>query len=125
MCDICNQMCDYIKDNFGHIVDPNDLQELIESSPLIGEPKKEKGFVKGIINNFKENAKKDKIVRDKIKEAEYQERLKQAEIIGKKKIEIKAQKKIDAMSQKKKAFGFGEYEKNKDKKYNFITGRYE
>ena len=34
MCEICEQICQYIREVFGHTVDPHQLEHLIESSPL-------------------------------------------------------------------------------------------
>lgn len=35
MCQICENICIFIYEVFGHSVNPNDLAELIESSPLV------------------------------------------------------------------------------------------
>ena len=34
MCEICESICKEIRETFGHKVDPEKLEELIESSPL-------------------------------------------------------------------------------------------
>lgn len=34
MCEICEEICDYIKETFGHVVDPKNLEILIENSPV-------------------------------------------------------------------------------------------
>jgi len=34
MCEICKAMCKEIQEIFGHVIDPKELEKLIEGSPL-------------------------------------------------------------------------------------------
>ena len=86
------------------------------------------GFINNLKKSFAKSAEKDRMVREKIKEVEFQERMKQAEVFAKAKVEAKVKKKLDSINGKKKPIGkiFAMSEEEKARgNYNLITGKYE
>jgi hypothetical protein len=86
------------------------------------------GFITNLKESIKKSAEQDRLVRERIKEVEFEERMKQAEVLAKAKVDARVKKKIDAINGKRKPLGkiFAVPEGEKDKgNYNFITGKFE
>jgi len=85
-------------------------------------------FIDDIKKSMAKSSEQNKEVRDKIKEIEFEERMKQAEIIARARIKSKADKKIASFNpkvgDKPKFFSLSKIEDGKGK-YNYITGKYE
>lgn len=86
------------------------------------------GFISNIKESFTKSMDQNRQVRDKIKEIEFQERMIQAEVFAKAKVEANVKKKLDRINGVRKPMGkiFAVPKGEEDKgNYNFITGKFE
>jgi hypothetical protein len=87
-------------------------------------------FLNNLKQSIKDSSEKDRMVREKIKEIEFKERMKQAEVIAKARIQAKVDKKIAGFNKtpgdKKKEGGFFNMGKPKEEgTFNFMTGKFD